>query len=481
MNLSHLNIGILHSLIGKNDGVSIVIDQTVHAMVHHMNIPLGNIFFLAAHISPRFNSETDEVFWHKNELHRKIISSFSGKAPDKLEEEIDRHANYAKKVIADFVERHDIDLLIAHNVSHPYNFITAVGIGLFIEERRRKGLIWPKILVWWHDSYFERESFRKPNPVIAKFMKYLPPVEADGIAFINNEQRRFARKHFRNYAPRGYSTLFTSRSAVIPNTCEIPWDWKELDWTAGELMCPRQDNYNKSFFSDIGLTRKIEMCGHSLENTVILLQHTRVVPRKRIDVAIDFAYALAKKFRQKQEPRCVALIVSGPSGDEQEPHKQWLKDYARKRQKENPGIDVVIVFGEKFILSHRDIIVDHKYYRFREIPSIIAAAGGLGTYFSELEGFGNNLLEMISFGLPAVINRYNVYKNEIQPYGFELPSVDNCRLSSRLVQQAYELLTDMRLRNKTILNNLQVLDRRLGHQLIARKMLPLIQNILFRA
>jgi len=32
MNISHMNVGIIHSLIGKNDGVSIVIDQTVHAM-----------------------------------------------------------------------------------------------------------------------------------------------------------------------------------------------------------------------------------------------------------------------------------------------------------------------------------------------------------------------------------------------------------------------------------------------------------------
>ena len=33
MKLNDLRIGIIHSLIGKNDGVSIVIDQTVEAMV----------------------------------------------------------------------------------------------------------------------------------------------------------------------------------------------------------------------------------------------------------------------------------------------------------------------------------------------------------------------------------------------------------------------------------------------------------------
>ena len=76
MNISHLNIGILHSLIGKNDGVSIVIDQTVHAMVKDMGIELGSIFFLAAHTSPRFNAETNDIFWHKNEVHKSIIRNF---------------------------------------------------------------------------------------------------------------------------------------------------------------------------------------------------------------------------------------------------------------------------------------------------------------------------------------------------------------------------------------------------------------------
>ena len=67
MDISHLNYGIIHSLIGKNDGVSIVIDQPVNAMVKDLEIQLGNIYFLAAHSSPRFNAETNEIFWHKNE------------------------------------------------------------------------------------------------------------------------------------------------------------------------------------------------------------------------------------------------------------------------------------------------------------------------------------------------------------------------------------------------------------------------------
>lgn len=119
MNISHLNIGIMHSLIGKNDGVSIVIDQTVNAMVDYMDVELGNIFFIGAHSSPRFNAETNEIFWHKNPVHKTILHHFGEPAPEYLNRLIHDKAMYAKEVIADFIEKNEIDLLIAHNTSHP--------------------------------------------------------------------------------------------------------------------------------------------------------------------------------------------------------------------------------------------------------------------------------------------------------------------------------------------------------------------------
>ncbi|MDZ7774543.1 MAG: hypothetical protein U5L09_02480 [Bacteroidales bacterium] len=67
------------------------------------------------------------------------------------------------------MEENEIDLIIAHNTSHPYNFITAVGLGIYFEELKANNYIWPKQLVWWHDSYMERELFKSAQAVI----KYL--------------------------------------------------------------------------------------------------------------------------------------------------------------------------------------------------------------------------------------------------------------------------------------------------------------------
>ena len=476
MNITHLNIGILHSLIGKNDGVSIVIDQSVEAMVKYMGIPLGNIFFLAAHSSPRFNAETNEIFWHKNDIHCHIVENFCEPPAPGLDHEIHEKALYAAALIEDFVERHNIDLLIAHNTSHPYNFITAVGLGYYLEKRRKQGYIWPKTMVWWHDSYFERERFSNPNPVIKKYLKYLPGTLIDGILFINNDQPELAKRYYGEYGlPR--KSFFEHHTTVVPNTCDINWDWQNRSWNSNELICPDQDAYNASFFKNIGLMEKLKIRNFELKDAAILLQHTRVVPRKKIETAIDFAFRLDKKFNGR---KCVVILVSGHSGDEQVEYKKFLLKYHKEKCESQNSNNVLLIFGEHNILSHRDLIVDRKFYKFAEVPSIIASVGGIGTYFSEVEGYGNNLLEMISGGLPAVINKYPVYIEDIEPLGFNLPGIDKCEISDESVEAAYKLLTDYNYRNRCLRHNMTVLAEKLNHNVLAKKFAPLIENIFFK-
>jgi hypothetical protein len=478
MKASHLNIGILHSLIGKNDGVSIVIDQTVNAMVKDMEIDLGRIHFLAANTSPRFNAVTDEIFWHKSEIHKTIISNFStDPAPKGLDAMIHNKAIYAKKVIARFIRQRNIDLLIAHNTSHPYNFITAVGLGYFMEELQAKGYIWPKVMVWWHDSYFEREQFSNPSPVIKKYLKYLPGTYIDGIAFINHTQPELAKRLFMQYNSDKLEAFFRDRSAVIPNTSSITWDWQDQPWDGKQAVYPEQDNYNDTFLKDLGLLDELEKRDFSIEDTAILLQHTRIVPRKKIELALDFAFELEKKFWKLGQRKCIVLLISGHSGDEQVEYKRFLRNYYENRILNNPDSNIIMIFGEDIILSHRDIIVDKKYYKFDEIPSIIASYGGIGTYFSQVEGYGNNLLEMVSFALPVVINKYEVYKKEIEPLGFKFPSVENTTLTDEVIDQAHEILVDVRKRNQMVKHNLDILHEKLDHRIIAEKMLPLIANM----
>ena len=145
-----------------------------------------------------------------------------------------------------------------------------------------------------------------------------------------------------------------------------------------------------------------------------------------------------------------------------------------------PSAPVFMIFGENHILSHRDIIVDKKYYNFFEIPSIIAAHGGIGTYFSEVEGFGNNLLEILAAGLPAIINKYSVYKTDLEPLGFDLPFTEDNILDPSLIDTTFRLAADIRYRNKLVRHNLSILSEMLAHRIIAESLAPLINNIFTR-
>lgn len=478
MDISRLKVGILHSLIGKNDGVSIVIDQTIKTMVKKMEIPLGNIYYLAGHSPPRMNTVLDDVFWHRNEDNRYILEHYSSEPPEGFEERIREAALYAKDIIAEFIEENGLDVFIVHNSCHPSNFVFAVAVGMYFEERRAEGLMLPRYLLWWHDSHFERKRFEGCNEVIQKFLKYIPGPDVDGIVFINTVQPEFGRKYLESLGRDDIESYFERKTCIIPNTCDIPWNWTGLR-DRGLKLVPPQDQYNKTFFKDIGLLDELEAKGESLESAVLLLQHTRVVERKRIDVAVDYAFGIQKRYKQDGTDKCVVLLISGHSGDEHDSYREWVENYFKEKCDAEPkvGKKVILIFGESLILPNREVLVNKKYYAFADIPSIVAATGGMGTYFSEVEGFGNNLLEMMAMGLPVVLNRYSIYKSDLAPMGFDVAEVDDCKLTDEVIEKGYQYLTHPEAREKAIAHNLEVLEGLLNHDVMANKLTPLIQNL----
>jgi glycosyltransferase involved in cell wall biosynthesis len=255
------------------------------------------------------------------------------------------------------------------------------------------------------------------------------------------------------------------------------WRWDQQNWETDKVLSPPQDNYNSSFFKDIGLISILEETGYSLDETLVLLQHTRIVPRKKIEFAIDLAFELSKKFALSDTRKCVALLISGHSGDEQVKYQEFLVAYYGMKKKEHGNPPVFMIFGENIILSHRDIIVDKKYYNFAEVPSIVASVGGIGTYFSQVEGFGNNLLEMLAAGLPVIINKYGVYKTDLEPLGFNLPFIEDNIMSAGLIDTTFRIATDIAFRNSLVYHNLKVLTEKLGNKVISNSLGPLINNI----
>jgi glycosyltransferase involved in cell wall biosynthesis len=478
LDISRVKVGILHSLIGKNDGVSIVIDQTIKTMVKKMDIPLGNIYFLAGHSPPRMNTVLDDVFWHRNEDNRYILEHYAKEAPEGFDKRIYEAAIYAKEIIAEFIEDNGLDVFIVHNSCHPSNFVFAVAVGMYFEERRAEGITLPRYLVWWHDSHFERKRFENANDVIKKYLKYIPGPDVDGIVFINSVQPEFGRKYLEGLGHDQIEQYFDRKTCVIPNTCDIPWNWKSMK-ERGTPLVPPADQYNKTFYKDIGLLDQLEERGFSEKDAVILLQHTRVVERKRIDVAIDFAIGIEKKYREDKAKKCIVLLISGHSGDEHDSYRTWVEQYFENQCNMNPESknNILLVFGESHILPNREVLVNKKYYDFADIPAVVARSGGMGTYFSEVEGFGNNLLEMMSLGLPVILNRYSIYKSDLAPLDFDVAAVDDCELTQDAIDKGYQYLINPEVRAKAIEHNLDVLEKLLNHDVMANKLTPLIENL----
>jgi glycosyltransferase involved in cell wall biosynthesis len=128
----------------------------------------------------------------------------------------------------------------------------------------------------------------------------------------------------------------------------------------------------------------------------LLLQPTRVVPRKRIEHAIELSRRL--------DMDC-ALVISHASGDEGTTYQTYLRDYAAL-------MGVNVIFGAARINHERGRTADgRKVYSLADVY----IQSDLVTYPSRVEGFGNAFLEALYYKRPIVISTYEIFMADIRP------------------------------------------------------------------
>jgi hypothetical protein len=84
---------------------------------------------------------------------------------------------------------------------------------------------------------------------------------------------------------------------------------------------------------------------------------------------------------------------------------------------------------------------------------------------------------MLAAGLPVLINRYDVYKSDLEPLGFDLPYIEDNIMGSGFIDTACKIATDIQFRNRLVFHNLSVLSEKLGNKVIADSLGRLINNI----
>jgi mannosylglucosylglycerate synthase len=159
---------------------------------------------------------------------------------------------------------------------------------------------------------------------------------------------------------------------------------------------PQIDTYSADFRQAIGLD----------EDDWLILQPTRVIARKGIELAIDLVARL-------HDPRA-KLVITHQAGDEGLAYLHKLERLASVE-----GVDLRYVAD--FVADTRGRMPDGRkiYSLWDTYPH-----ADVVTYPSLIEGFGNALLETIYFRKPALVNRYPVYAVDIGPLGFQFAEIE---------------------------------------------------------
>lgn len=358
-----MNIGFVSTRLAGNDGVSLETAKLATVLERHGH----TIAYLAGELDRDLPGlESPELHFEDPAAQALGARAFSDQPDATLLEDISRRAAELTGPIHAFIDQYQIDYLIVQNAfAIPMQLPLAQALATVMAERGLRGLAHN------HDFYWERNRF-VPNQVDGFLDTYFPPA-LPGLqqATINSlAQAELARR-------RGLA------SVLIPNV----FDFAQPP--------PQADAYALSFRESIGLT----------PDDYLILQPTRVVPRKGIELAIEAVARLAN-------PRST-LVITHRAGDEG-------LDYLDQLQAQAARLDVDLHYVAD--------MVDHKRGRTSDGRPIYSlwdtyAVADFVMYPSLIEGFGNALLETIYFSLPALVNRYDVYVADIAPKGFQFAEI----------------------------------------------------------
>jgi len=434
------NIGIFHFQVGGTDGVSLEIEKWKLILEE-----LGHtVYLIGGDLGTADGILVREMYHHLPESKRLNQNTFSGLSdfdPEGYREELERMTTALVDRFRTVIQEYDINLILVENIwcvaANP-----AVAPALEII-RQEFGI---PAVAHNHDFYWERrEGFSLTCAGAVELAdKYLPPHDPEiKHAVINSlaQEALLERK--------GVS------SVVVPNV----FDFRTPAWEV--------DDYNRDLRSEVGLD----------ENDLVLLQATRIVSRKGIELAIDFAKALSKTEHRSilqerglydgrkftEEDRIVLVLAGYARDDATGTYKDKLISKAKNG-------DVDLLFIEDRVDAERGTQEDQKIYSLWDSYT----AADLVTYPSLWEGWGNQFLEAVKAKLPMLIFEYPVYIQDIKNSGIDVISLGGqvrdfdeeglARVEDQIIADAavmaLELLTDPEKRQKVVDHNYQVARER---------------------
>jgi mannosylglucosylglycerate synthase len=313
-----------------------------------------------------------------------------------------------------FCDQFEIDVLIPQNaITIPMNLPLGLAIADFIEG---SGI---PVIAHHHDFYWERERFTGAavQPYLARAF---PPV-LPGIvhAVINSAAATELR------------TRFGIRAILVPNVMDF------------EKPIPSPKRTRAEVRRALGLA----------DDDRLILQPTRVVPRKGIEHTIELVHRLGERRN--------VLLISHEAGDEGLEYRNQLESLAKEK-----GVDMRFVSdrvtgteaddtGESFTLEELYPLAD-----FVTFPSLY-------------EGFGNALLEAVYFKKPVLVNRYSVFKEDIEKVGLEMVTMDG-EVTDEVVGRVGEILAAPESFDRSAEKNFEIAGKHFGYRTLDEKLREMV-------
>ncbi|TFH05497.1 MAG: glycosyltransferase [Spirochaetales bacterium] len=372
-------VGIVSGKLGAVDGVSLETDKwiSVLAGLGHEVFTIAGRYATELQGVPsdrqltlgtiRFDSEEQRkyeqlVFPHLSRRPPQL----SNEKRQQIVQEMEEQGADVAHTLYEMVRDNEIDVLIAENTNAmPMTLLGGIAVHQVATEMR------VATIFHHHDFWWERSRFSN-NRIRGLLNRIMPPVDLG-----------LEHAVISSYAAHILSSLKRVSPFVIPN-CE-------------DFEHPvERDDYNGSFREDLGFD----------DNDILVVQPTRVVPRKRIEDSLR----LLRRFLDHYPAYRGRLhyIISLYQGDEpNENYIERIRDLA-----EDAGIPFHMISdrvastrglddGGRRIYTNRDVLVN----------------ADLVTYLPIWEGFGNALLEAIAARVPVVTTTYLVYKTDIKVTG----------------------------------------------------------------
>ncbi len=406
------NIGFISTRIAGTDGVSLEIEKWAEVLERNG----FKCFYFAGEIDREedVSFKVDEAHFEHPHIDR-INNLLFGKTrrSREISDSVRMLKDKLKSALYDFCKRFDLDLIIPENaLTIPMN----ISLGLAITEFIAETCI--PTIAHHHDFYWERDRFLV-NACQDYLDKGFPPdLPSTRHVVINS------------IASKQLSHRTGISNTIIPNVFDFAGK-PDSDGVPGHVLKKK-----------IGLK----------EDELLILQPTRVIPRKWIERSIEIVQHL-----NIPDPK---LVISHAAGDEGCEYYRRIMEYA-----ENAGVRIIAI--DSLIGNRR--AANGKTYSIADIYG----CADLVTYPSGYEGFGNAFLETMYYKKPIVVNRYSIYIADIEPKGFDVITI-NGFATSNAIKKIRKVLGDEEYRRKMINGNYELAAEFFSFEILEEKLMHLI-------